>query len=114
VTDQNGAAVSGATVKLINQATRIESQAKPNQSGYFIFVNVMPAPTFSESRPRASRRRKFPPSTWASARPRRRNVALTVGEVSQTVEVAANAELLQSSSSELGTVITEKVVRICL
>src|SRR5262245_53790876 len=42
VTDQNGAAVAGATIKLINQATKIETQAKPNQSGYFIFVNVRP------------------------------------------------------------------------
>src|SRR5689334_8775714 len=42
VTDSAGAAVPGAIVKLINQATKIESSARPNQSGYFIIVNVRP------------------------------------------------------------------------
>src|SRR5215472_10589965 len=43
VTDPNGGAVPGAEVKLINEATKIESQATANQSGYFTFVNVKPA-----------------------------------------------------------------------
>src|SRR5262245_5906967 len=42
ITDPAGAAVPAATVKLINQATKIEEQARPNQSGYYIFVNVRP------------------------------------------------------------------------
>src|SRR5437870_3456902 len=44
VTDPTGAAVPGAVVKLINQATKIENQATTNESGYFTFVNVQPAP----------------------------------------------------------------------
>src|SRR5437870_2478003 len=43
VTDPNGAAVPGAVVKLINQATKIETEITANQSGYFTFVNVKPA-----------------------------------------------------------------------
>lgn len=42
VTDPSGAAVTAATVKLINKATNIETPASPNQSGYFTFVNVRP------------------------------------------------------------------------
>src|SRR5262249_28208869 len=42
ITDQTGAAVSAATVKLINQATGIETQASLNQDGRFTFVNVKP------------------------------------------------------------------------
>jgi len=41
--DPNGAAVPGALVKLINQATTTETEATTNQSGYFTFVNLMPA-----------------------------------------------------------------------
>src|SRR5438874_637723 len=40
--DPAGAAVATATVKLINQATNIETQVRPNQNGYFTFVNVRP------------------------------------------------------------------------
>ena len=43
VTDPNGAAVPGASVKLINQATKIESATTSNEDGYFNFVNVNPA-----------------------------------------------------------------------
>jgi hypothetical protein len=43
VSDPNGAAVPGAAVKLINQATKAESETTTNQSGYFTFVNLKPA-----------------------------------------------------------------------
>ena len=42
VVDQTGAAISSATVKLINQATGIETQASLNKNGRFTFVNVKP------------------------------------------------------------------------
>src|SRR5438876_3047472 len=43
ITDPNGGSVPGAAVKLINQATDIETVLKTNDSGYFTFVNVKPA-----------------------------------------------------------------------
>jgi len=43
VTDPNGASVPGATVKLINQATKIEAETTSNEDGYYNFVNVNPA-----------------------------------------------------------------------
>jgi hypothetical protein len=43
VSDPNGAAVSGAAVKLVNQGTKAESETTTNQSGYFTFVNLKPA-----------------------------------------------------------------------
>ena len=42
VTDPNGAAVPGAAVKLINQATKLEVETTSNEDGYFNFVNVNP------------------------------------------------------------------------
>src|SRR5215469_18152749 len=42
VTDPSGAVVPSASVKLINQATNIETRVSPNQNGYFTFVNVAP------------------------------------------------------------------------
>ncbi|MGZ8844563.1 MAG: carboxypeptidase-like regulatory domain-containing protein, partial [Pyrinomonadaceae bacterium] len=40
VADPNGGAIAGAAVKLVNQATKIETDATTNQSGYFAFVNL--------------------------------------------------------------------------
>ena len=111
VTDPNGAAVAGATVKLMNQATKIETQATPNESGYFIFVNVQPGTCSLRVEAKGFKAAVIPAIVVGVSQTTTQNVSLTVGEVSQTVEVAANAELIQSSSSELGTVIQEKAVQ---
>src|SRR5258706_9107522 len=42
ITDPNGAVMTGATAKLINQATNIDLRTQPNPSGYFTFVNSKP------------------------------------------------------------------------
>jgi len=110
ITDPAGAAVPVATVKLINQATKIEMQTRPNQSGYYIFVNVRPGSYVLRVEAQGFKAAQVPAFDVGVSQTMTQNVALTVGEVSQTVEVTANTEMLQSSSSELGTVITEKVV----
>src|SRR5262249_14768049 len=110
VTDPAGAAVPGAIVKLINQATKIETSARPNPSGYFIFVNVRPGVYVLRIEAQGFKAAQIPAFDVGVSQTMTQNVALTVGEVNQTVEVTANTEMLQSSSSELGTVISEKVV----
>src|SRR5215475_10647140 len=110
VIDPVGAAVPGAIVKLINQATKIETVARPNQGGYYVFVNVRPGPYVLRVEAQGFKAAQIPVFDVGVSQTMTQNFALTVGEVSQTVEVTANTELLQSSSSELGTVITEKVV----
>src|SRR6266545_2729793 len=42
ITDNSGAAVPNATVKLKNQATGIETIPSSNEYGGFVFVNVQP------------------------------------------------------------------------
>ena len=44
VADKSGAIVSGATVKLTNQATRIVDQVSTNSDGHFVFISVKPGP----------------------------------------------------------------------
>ncbi len=39
------------------------------------------------------------------------NIVLTLGQVSEVIEIVSGAELVQKSSSDLGTVITEKAVQ---
>src|SRR2546422_4144769 len=110
VTDPNGAAVPGATLKLINQATKGETEVTTNQSGYFTFVNVKPAAyTLSVEAPGFKRAQTQAFDLGVSVTVTQ-NVALTVGQVSEVVEVTTASELVQSSSSELGTVINERTV----
>src|SRR5258708_36047471 len=42
VIDTSAAFVTGATVRLINQATKIEDRMTTNSDGFFVFINVKP------------------------------------------------------------------------
>ncbi|HKC63670.1 MAG TPA: carboxypeptidase-like regulatory domain-containing protein, partial [Pyrinomonadaceae bacterium] len=98
VTDQTGAAVPGAAVKLVNQSTKIESQTTTNESGYFTFVNVKPAPyilTVEMQGFKGAQTGQFNVDVAATVT---QNMSLSVGNVSETVEVISGAELIQRSS----------------
>ena len=110
VADPNGAAVAGAAVKLVNQATKIETEATTNQSGYFAFVNLKPASYVLFVEARGFKRAQTPSFTVGVTEAITQNVTLVVGEVSEVVEIIAGAEMVQRTSTDLGTVITERVV----
>src|SRR4030095_11846767 len=111
VTDPNGAGVPSATVKLQNQATKIEQETVTNESGYFNFVNLNPAMYTLRVEVQGFRGVQTPPFDVGVSEAVTENISLTVGQVSETVEITTSAELIQQSSSDLGTVIPEKVVQ---
>src|SRR5437762_10475223 len=110
VTDTNGAAVPGAMVKLINQATKGETEATTNQSGYFTFVNLKPASYTLMVETKGFKKSLTNAFALGVSETVTQNVKLSVGEMSEVVEVSAGSELVQSSSSELGSVINERTV----
>ena len=99
-------------VKLINQATKIESEAKTSESGYFTFVNVRPGKLqpVVEVQGFKGAQARFDVGVSETIT---QNVVLTLGQVSELVEIISAAELVQGSSSELGTVIPRGPCRIC-
>ncbi|HZI62059.1 MAG TPA: carboxypeptidase regulatory-like domain-containing protein [Pyrinomonadaceae bacterium] len=111
ITDPNGAAVPGAVVKLLNQATKIEVETTTNESGYFNFVNVNPAMYSLRVELQGFKGVHSAPFNVGVNEAVVQDIALTVGAVSETVEITAGAELIQQASSDLGTVIPEKVVQ---
>ena len=111
VTDPNGAAVPGAVVKLINQSTKIENSATTNQSGYFTFVNMKPGAYTLGVEAGGFKRTLTQPFDLGVSVTVTQNVTLTVGDVAEVVEISAGSELIQNSSSELGTVISERTVQ---
>jgi len=111
VSDPNGAAVPGAVVKLINQATKAETEVTTNQSGFFTFVNIKPASYTLIVEVKGFKKTLTNPFTLGVSETVTQNVALSVGEMSEVVEIAAGSELVQSSSSELGSVISERTVQ---
>src|SRR5436190_22696907 len=110
VTDSTGAVVPGAAVTLTNQGTNIQSTATTNNNGYFVFVNVQPgAYKLKVEKPGF----KAVESTFQVAvnQAVTQNMTLDVGSAATTVEVTAAAPVIDSTTTELGTVIEEKTVQ---
>jgi hypothetical protein len=110
VNDPNGAAVPGAMVKLINQATKTETEATTNQSGYFTFVSLRPASYTLMVEAKGFKKSLTNVFALGVSETVNQNISLAVGEMSEVVEVSAGSELVQSSSSELGSVINQRTV----
>lgn len=110
VTDPNGAVVAGAKVLLRNVATNVERDAVSNGSGNYFFAEVPPARytlTFVAT--------GFESETIAAfdvgvAQVVTLNAALKVGNVQQSVTVAAVNTEVESSTAQLGTVIGTQAV----
>jgi hypothetical protein len=111
VVDQTNAAISAATVKLINQATGIETQASLNKDGRFTFVNVKPGIYVLRVEAQGFKTAQTSAFNVAVNQTVTKDFELTVGDVSQTVEVSAAGELVERSSVELGAVISERAVQ---
>jgi len=111
VTDRTGASVPGARVTLTNQATRVAEQRQTNANGYFVFINVQPGEYVMSVEATGFKTTQVPAFQIAVNQTMTENLTLDVGGVNQTVEVTAQAPLLQASTANLGTVISEKAVK---
>ena len=111
VTDAGGAGVPGATVTLTSPATNVTAARQTNETGFFTFVNVRPGTYDLTVTLDGFRTAKLVPFTVGVNETVARNITLEVGALSETVEVRAQSELLQTSTAELGNVVEERVIR---
>ena len=110
ITDTTGAVVPGTAVTLSNVETGVEVTTEANASGFFVFVNVQPGNYTLVSEQTGFKSAVLPTFNVGVNQTVTQNIALEVGSVTETIEVMAQAEQLQQSTSELGTVIGVKEV----
>ena len=105
VTDSTGSVLPDVVLSLTNQGTGIVASARTNASGVYAFVNVPPG-TYSLNAEKSSFKTASVPSFRVDVNGTvTLNLTLSVGQVSETVQVNGEAPLLQASTSELSTVI---------
>ncbi len=108
VADETQAVIPGATVSLTNVGTGAEITIETNAGGYYVFPNVAPG-NYSTSVTAEGFSTAIQPQFAVNVNQTlTHNFSLAVGSVTETVEVTAEAALLQQSTSELGTAITEE------
>jgi Carboxypeptidase regulatory-like domain len=110
VKDQSGAVVPGAEVSVTNLDTGVVRNVISNDAGLYA------APLLKEGRYRVTCRMSGFSSQQTEIRVQgaqvaRVNFQLQLGEMSDVVQVSAEAELVQSKAQDVGQVIDEKRIR---
>ncbi len=104
VTDAGGAVIPNVKVTAVNTATNETKVATTNATGDYIF-NLMPSGSYTITAEAPSFKKATISLNVVSGDRARANVQLQVGDVTQTVEVAAQSPALQTDSATLSTVV---------
>lgn len=110
VTDSSGAAVSGATVTITNDATSEHRTAPTNGSGDYSFPLLPPGNYKLEIQAQGFKSYARDPIIVQVDQSPRANATMEVGEVSQQVVVTSAAPIMQTESASLGQVVSGKAV----
>ena len=110
VTDTQGAAVAAASVRISNDATGVSRALKTNGSGFYVADNL-PVGRYTVTVESAGFKRISVAGNDLTAGGRLTvDVRMEVGAVTQTVEVSAVANAVNTTSGEISTTITSREV----
>ena len=110
VTDASGAAIPSAMVNLLNSATGEKRTAETDASGNYRFINLVPG-TYRLEIEKAGFKRLTRDAIDVNVDSQvREDARIEVGDTSQTVEVTAQATLLQTDSAQLSQVVEGRTV----
>jgi carboxypeptidase family protein len=110
VEDSTGASVVGATVTLTNTGTGVAQTARTDSLGDFQFLLLSPGNYVLETTNQGFKTFRREGLVVEADRSLAVPVALTVGNVTETVDVEAGAVLLEANTSELGTVMDSRKI----
>ncbi len=110
VRDPSSGAVAGAEVVLQNLDTSVIRNTASNSIGNYQFLNVTPGRYSLSTTATGFKSNKTPEITLSVNETLTLDVTLEVGAVSQTVTVSGQVAEIESSTAELGSVVTEKQV----
>lgn len=107
VTDQSNAAIPGATVKLVDVATGVSTTATSNASGQYTFPTVTPGTYRVDVTKTGFKNANIQNIVVVIGKSYTVNVAMQVGEVSQSVTVEAGAGVqLETTTAQVSGVVT--------
>jgi Carboxypeptidase regulatory-like domain/TonB-dependent Receptor Plug Domain len=110
VKDQSNAVVTGATVVLINEATKVERRTTSNQDGVFVFSAVNPATYQIKIESTGFKTLEQSGILLSPSDTRGLDFKLEIGAQTETVTVTATAETLQTETGAKENTITAKQI----
>ena len=110
ITDSTHAAVPGASVKAVNQATSVVYSSTSNSDGNFD-VPQLPEGRYKVTVEKAGFKASVTPDIeLLLAQTLTLNISLEIGEVTQSVNVGTGVSNVETTTSELATNVGEKMV----
>ena len=111
ITDQSGAVVPNATIKVTNVATGVTTTWKTNSAGVYVASSLNPGIYTVEAEAQGFRTAEVNKVLLeVNSRPKV-DLRLSVGQANQVVEVtAANTPLLQTQESDLGQTVSQQLL----
>jgi hypothetical protein len=110
VTDQSGAATPGVSVTATNQATNVEYTATTNAAGLYEILSVPIGNYVVKAALTGFKTTATRPMTLEAKQIARVDVKMEVGALEDTVEVTAQAPVLQTETATVGEVISARTV----
>jgi len=111
VRDPSGAVISNATIKLIDNSTGVERATVSSSDGGFLFPNLQFGSYKLSVSAAGFQTMVIAAITVESGRTTDVSVDLKVGATGETVQVAASAEQLNTTTAEVGSTISNKLVQ---
>ena len=111
VTDQSGAAVPGVTVVATNQATNVEYTAVTNATGSYDILSVPVGRYVVKAALSGFKTTSTRPITLEAKQIARIDLKMEVGALEDTVEVTAQAPVLQTETATVGEVLSANTVQ---
>jgi outer membrane receptor protein involved in Fe transport len=111
VSDTSGAAVTGAKVTLINEATNVGRDVQSSTSGEYMFLEVQVGNYAVEVSAQGFKKYNRKGIVLNLSEVISLDVTLQVGGSTETVEVTGAPPVIDTSSTQLGAVMTEQSVR---
>lgn len=111
ILDKSGGAIAGAKVKLVKLDQGLEYETTSNAHGEYQFVLLSPGTYSLLVQADGFRRFEQHNMELLVSNPTTNNVTLEVGSTTQTVEVSAQAETLNTTDASLGIAFGENQVK---
>jgi hypothetical protein len=107
VTDPNGAFVPGAKVTATNVATNATTNTQTDANGYYRFPNLSPGNYTVTVEFKGFRKAELPARELTASGAVRADVALQIGEISETVTVEGGGATVNTEDAQLGMALTD-------
>src|SRR5499433_663227 len=110
VTDPSGAVIPGASLTLTNTNTNAVRNVVSTEAGAYTFPSIAPGLYRLRTELPGFKATVSEPFEVQVQQVVRLDVVLQVGQISETVEVAATADLLQAETATVGAVVENKII----